>query len=227
LIMFCPVCKSEYRQGFSRCADCDVPLVNSLSVEAEPLDHAALANFWQGTDPRVVAEICSELDRQRIPYRLQHANSRFLGLTNQPETAIYIPRAMVDQARENFRGLPEVDQDAEFQAEENASDDNDPEDSSSGSETEKDDLQPIAAQNWDHDDWSHDDATQKVWDDAQGDTTSTGLIIASLQENRIHWRANGSEDDSNQPITEIYVMPQDEARAREIIREVTEASPPA
>jgi hypothetical protein len=228
--MFCSVCKSEYREGFTRCTDCDVPLVNSLSAEAEPLDHAALANFWQGSDPRVAAEICSELDRQRIPYRLQHADSRFLGLTNQPETAIYIPRAMVDQARANFRGIPEVDEEAEFQAEENASDGNDPEDSSPETETEKDDLQTNTAENWDHDDWNPGDATQKVWDDPQGDTTSTGMIIASLQENHIHWRANGSDDpddDADAPITEIYVMPENEARAREIIREVTEASPPA
>ena len=29
--MFCPVCKVEYRSGFSRCADCDVDLVEELS----------------------------------------------------------------------------------------------------------------------------------------------------------------------------------------------------
>ena len=28
--MFCPVCKAEYRPGFTRCADCDVPLVSTL-----------------------------------------------------------------------------------------------------------------------------------------------------------------------------------------------------
>jgi hypothetical protein len=31
--MFCPICKAEYREGFSRCADCDVDLVDELEDE--------------------------------------------------------------------------------------------------------------------------------------------------------------------------------------------------
>ena len=31
--MFCPQCKAEYRSGFTRCSDCDVPLVTSLPAE--------------------------------------------------------------------------------------------------------------------------------------------------------------------------------------------------
>jgi hypothetical protein len=31
--MFCPVCKVEYRSGFTRCADCDVDLVQELQAE--------------------------------------------------------------------------------------------------------------------------------------------------------------------------------------------------
>ncbi len=33
--MFCPKCKSEYREGFSKCADCDVDLVPELTPEPE------------------------------------------------------------------------------------------------------------------------------------------------------------------------------------------------
>jgi hypothetical protein len=33
--MFCPKCKTEYRDGFSRCADCDVPLIPALPPEPE------------------------------------------------------------------------------------------------------------------------------------------------------------------------------------------------
>ena len=33
-VMFCPVCKVEYRPGFSRCADCDVDLVEELPTES-------------------------------------------------------------------------------------------------------------------------------------------------------------------------------------------------
>src|SRR5207253_9810493 len=31
LAMFCPQCKAEYRQGFRRCADCDVELVENFA----------------------------------------------------------------------------------------------------------------------------------------------------------------------------------------------------
>ena len=31
--MFCPKCKCEYREGFSECADCKVPLVPELPPE--------------------------------------------------------------------------------------------------------------------------------------------------------------------------------------------------
>lgn len=34
--MFCPVCKCEYRQGFTMCADCDVALVAELPAEPVP-----------------------------------------------------------------------------------------------------------------------------------------------------------------------------------------------
>lgn len=32
--MFCPLCKSEYREGFTRCADCDVDLVDAPGLSA-------------------------------------------------------------------------------------------------------------------------------------------------------------------------------------------------
>ena len=34
--MYCPQCKTEYRKGFTRCADCDVDLIPELSPEPEP-----------------------------------------------------------------------------------------------------------------------------------------------------------------------------------------------
>ncbi len=34
-IMFCPKCRTEYRDGFIECTDCKVPLVEKLPLEPE------------------------------------------------------------------------------------------------------------------------------------------------------------------------------------------------
>jgi hypothetical protein len=33
--MFCPKCKAEYREGFTKCADCNIDLVPVLPSEPE------------------------------------------------------------------------------------------------------------------------------------------------------------------------------------------------
>ena len=48
--MFCPQCRAEYREGFFRCTDCDIPLVDQLSADrsvtdrqsGSEMDHSAL-----------------------------------------------------------------------------------------------------------------------------------------------------------------------------------------
>ncbi len=43
--MFCPTCKGEYREGFARCADCDVELVPELPPDIElSLEYIDLVN---------------------------------------------------------------------------------------------------------------------------------------------------------------------------------------
>ena len=36
--MFCPQCRAEYRPGFFRCSDCDVPLVDQLPADSPVTD---------------------------------------------------------------------------------------------------------------------------------------------------------------------------------------------
>ncbi len=56
--MYCPQCKAEYRQGFTRCADCDVELVGDyLEAVRHPLAKKMARGdkygerLWRGTDP--------------------------------------------------------------------------------------------------------------------------------------------------------------------------------
>ena len=36
--MFCPQCRAEYREGFFRCSDCDIPLVDPLATDRSVTD---------------------------------------------------------------------------------------------------------------------------------------------------------------------------------------------
>lgn len=48
--MYCPTCRTEYRAGFSTCADCGVPLVHSLD-EAGEIPHAGSREVEQAGEP--------------------------------------------------------------------------------------------------------------------------------------------------------------------------------
>lgn len=72
--MFCPQCKAEYRPGFTRCADCDVELVQSY-VEAvrHPLAKQAAVSeeygtrLWRGTNPFFYVALLGGLWDKKIP----------------------------------------------------------------------------------------------------------------------------------------------------------------
>jgi hypothetical protein len=60
--MFCPLCRAEYRDGFSSCGDCHIPLVATLA-EAQ----AKSTKLWKGEDSRRLDELLSALDAADIP----------------------------------------------------------------------------------------------------------------------------------------------------------------
>jgi hypothetical protein len=70
------------------------------------------------------------------------------------------------------------------------------------------------------DPWFPEDATQEIWSRDAGDDISDGIAMA-LKENFIHCRLDG--DPANR---KAFVLPDDEARAREIVRQIIEGAPP-
>ena len=56
--MFCPVCRDEYRPGFSRCATCDVDLVAELDAGAPKVSAPAPVHV---PDDDVTANFCGYL----------------------------------------------------------------------------------------------------------------------------------------------------------------------
>ena len=67
--MFCPECESEYREGFVRCSDCDVALVEDLNAipGAEAMS-AVLAPLTQSGASEFIAELLDRLEKASIPY---------------------------------------------------------------------------------------------------------------------------------------------------------------
>jgi len=65
--MFCPKCRSEYRDGFTVCADCNTDLVKDLPPEPE-VEYTDLVTVLQPTDEAAVALAQSILNGAGIHY---------------------------------------------------------------------------------------------------------------------------------------------------------------
>ena len=65
--MFCPVCKSEYREGFTKCSDCGVDLVKHLPDDSGGSRSSDLAVAWRGSDPSAYSAALAALQDAEIP----------------------------------------------------------------------------------------------------------------------------------------------------------------
>jgi len=69
--MFCPLCRAEFRPGFTECSDCHVPLVSTLAEAT-----AASLQLWKGSDEEELNRVLAALDAQGI---LSHFKERVRG----------------------------------------------------------------------------------------------------------------------------------------------------
>jgi hypothetical protein len=75
--MFCPNCKAEYRESFTRCVNCDATLVASLATAPAAASASERAQawserpalLWTGQDPVTFSVILNALNAAEIPYR--------------------------------------------------------------------------------------------------------------------------------------------------------------
>jgi hypothetical protein len=253
--MFCPICKAEYREGFTRCADCDVELVYELPAAAI-IPHEAVApgdpeedpfcSFWKGDDPRVHAELSGLLDGMGIPYKTIRRQDHLFNINTSSAFELGIPFSLFDRAevavKEAYgdeeaiqpvsRLLP-VDSEhmpgARFgpgafgpwadPVEENSRGFTVPSIiEPSADPHEPDNLRVRGAdRNLGEDDEGG--ATSEIWSGDEPELTD--FIAASLETNEIPFRR-----DSRVGKYVLYVHAEDEAQAREIVREVVEGVPP-
>jgi len=64
--VFCPSCGDEYREGFMRCADCDIDLVESPPAAPEEPGPLAMATVLETGDQTLIAVARSILDSAGI-----------------------------------------------------------------------------------------------------------------------------------------------------------------
>ena len=62
--MICPECGSEYREGFTRCSDCDVDLVEPLEEEPD----VELVSVYQSGNPALIPIVESLLRDAQIEF---------------------------------------------------------------------------------------------------------------------------------------------------------------
>jgi len=223
--MFCPQCHVEYRPGFTRCTDCDVDLVYELPAETHhkknPSDEDPqiiqdgedVRIVWEGDSESDCVDVCRELLEGGIVYRVnQSAAGRDLKMHVDFKYQIAVRSMEYENARkalgysEDKEGTMWTEEEVESGIAELAAQDDVPVEEVHG--------------DWNPKGWFPEDAAQEVWtSDPHGGET---IVETSLKENRISYRI---EQRGAEP-RRVFVMPEDEARAREIVREIVEGEPP-
>jgi hypothetical protein len=214
--MFCPQCQAEYRQGFTRCADCGIDLVFALADEAQNVPESptegTLQSVWAGQDTSDLADACAKLKDAGIPFKVVRREDRLFNIHNYPDAEIAVPPSLEEKALDVIYGPDDPNQSTVPTDE---------------SETEA--LMELPEQ---HDtkaleegddrylaDWYPEGATVEVWSETGNDLA--WMIEASLRENRIPSRTEEFDDGSRK----VFVLPEGEQSAREIIKEIVERRP--
>ena len=96
--MKCPICKSEYREGFSQCADCDVELANEISDQNEnELNSDEVVEILQLSNFTEISFVKSLLESENIIY--SSAGESVVGKVGGGiMTRIYIRKSDVERA---------------------------------------------------------------------------------------------------------------------------------
>jgi hypothetical protein len=205
-------------------------------------------SFWKGTDLRVCTEICTVLDEAGIPHKVIRRQDHLFNLSNQSPYQIGVPASLYEKAelaiKDAFGTDEEKGENPLLLSEENSASIQKlldmpleeklrgrPEEevgsflnhltwrSRKGDGEEKLEEEVKSVSMADDEGWYLEDATAKVWEGEPAEARE--MIEMSLQENdiRVRWEMQDAKP-------QLFVLPEDEDRAKEIVREIVEGQPP-
>lgn len=245
--MFCPVCKYEFRRGFTHCNQCDVDLVETLPAEEEidhtppataaQMDHPTL--LWSGANGGIFSALTGALDEAGVPYNKEELDARLVFTSQHGDLEVWVPAANLPQAQPLLDSILANPLNAEaaqhrndigerpFAVDNELADESDQSTDYPRNENVSRELYP-------------EDATTEVW---SGDDDSVAEILKScLAEIGVacYVHRPGAESGGDLAAAEnsaasseegsstfaVRVLPEDEARAREIVQQVTTGAPP-
>jgi hypothetical protein len=227
-VLYCPKCGTEYREGYSSCADCHVLLSREKPSDEdapEPGDtnRDPFCSFWQGTDARVLGELSEVLEEAGILYKVVRREDRLFNRMDLPKLLLGVPASLYETAEQAvgdaFTGRPllrDTDGLVPKSLEKKLDFDQDEPDMELTDSSPQDDRRTQQSSTLLME-WFPADATVEAW---KGHSSDSWMIEMSLQENEIRFRSETQDYDR-----QLFVLPQDEPRAREIIREIVESSP--
>jgi len=171
-------------------------------------------SFWKGADARVCAELCTVLDEAGIPHKTIHRQDHLFNIANQSPYELGVPASLYEKAELEVKEAFGTDEETGAGAVPLL-----PPPHGDSADFEKGLHDAIADAN----EWLGprypEDATVEVWSGPEMDAGD--MIEMSLKENDVMTRV---ESDSQR--VKLFVLPEDEARAREIVREIVEGAPP-
>jgi hypothetical protein len=207
--MFCPICKCEYIHGVTQCADCGVPLVDALEPEgANPLDNVRIVSVWQGNEPSECERVKGALENAGIEFLDRDSKNFDLFVPSGSKLEIWVSTADRDAARKII-----LDEDGRIDPDELTPEGIESLTLPESDQPDSDGPQDLSVE------WNEVDPVTEVWNGEKEDFADT--LAACLREIGITSRKLSEASHWS-----LVVRPEQEARAREVVREVVEASPP-
>jgi len=205
-------------------------------------------SFWRGDDPRLHAELCELLTEEGIPHKTVRREDHLFNLNIKSAFQIGIPFSQFEKAEAAIKdayGTEEEQEDAArllpyrkgyapavratlawrplakgfTRAGDGQSEETENDGRAALEEAAAEDNSENRQPDWDPTNCNPEEATVRVW--SSEDSYPGEMIEMALRENQIQARFEKADGKNA-----IFVLPEDEARASEIVREIVEGEQP-